>query len=274
MEATLLSRLTQSFEFRVVRPIQETWLGRYQTDLACDLSFTQAAARFPDRNQLHQYMHHYYRHLCPFSIRRHREYFEQDQRGFGERAFHAMWWLLLREFRPQRCLEIGVFRGQVITLWSAIARTLGMPCEVSGISPFSPAGDSVSTYPTEVDYHSDVLASFARFALPAPTLIKAFSTDTEALEHIASTPWDLIFVDGNHDYDVVLSDYEHARDGLKPGGILVMDDSSLGTSFAPPRFSSAGHADPSRVAAEFAMREFEFLGAVAHNNVFRKPVRQ
>ena len=40
---------------------------------------------------------------------------------------------------------------------------------------------------------------------------------------------------------------------------------SLQTNFSPPLFSFAGHPGPSRVAAEFAMKQLKFLGAVGHN---------
>lgn len=179
-----------------------------------------------------------------------------------------MWWLLLREFRPQRCLEIGVFRGQMISLWGLIAKTLDMPCEVHGISPFAPIGDSVSNYSDSFDYWADTNHAFAEFDLPPPTLVCALSTAPAAIDHINEREWDLIYIDGSHDYEVVLADYRHCVGQLKAGGLLVMDDASLGTEFRPPQFSFAGHPGPSQVAAEFAMKELHFLGAVGHNNVF------
>ena len=235
-----------------------------------DMSFTEAASRFPDRNGLYAYVNHYFYHLLPEPLRAHRRYFSHDQRGFGESAFHAMWWLLLREFQPRTCLEIGVYRGQVISLWTLVAKTLDFPCEVHGISPFAPIGDSVSTYRKDVDYLTDTLGSFNALELQTPTLVRTLSTDRTAVEHIASREWDLIYIDGSHDFDVVLADYRICRDYLKAEGLLVMDDASLGTSFRPPGFSFAGHPGPSRVASEFAMKELVFVGAVGHNNVFRK----
>jgi len=225
--------------------------------------------RFTDRDTLHAYMHHFLHHLCPRPIREHRAYFERGRRGFGEDAFHAMWWLLLREFRPRYCLEIGVYRGQVISLWALIAKLIDFPCEVNGISPFTAAGDSVSSYPRSIDYRADTLRSFKRFRLPDPTLITALSTDSSAVKHVSARSWNLIYIDGSHDYEVALADYTLCRPHLAPGGLLVLDDSSLGTDFHPPLFSFAGHPGPSRVAAEVATRDLRLLGAVGHNNVFR-----
>ncbi len=249
---------------------QEAWYRRPQAVFAQDLSFTEMAIRFPDRNAMYGYVFHYYWHHLSRNLCGHRTYFKQNLRGFGEDAFHAMWWLLLREYQPRLCLEIGVYRGQVISLWAMIAQMLRFPCEIHGISPFTPLGDAVSEYRENVDYLSDTIDSFKYFNLPAPRLVKAISSDHEAIKLISSCSWDLLYIDGNHDYEIALADYLLCREYLVPGGLLVMDDASLGTAFRPPLFSFAGHPGPSRVAAEYAMRELKFLGAVGHNNVFQK----
>ena len=270
MLKTLAERFARHFQHAVRRPLQEKWYNRYQATLGRDLSFSEAARAYPDRNALHAYMHHYFRYLCPGEVRAHREYFRQDLRGFGEDAFHAMWWLLLREFKPGECLEIGVYRGQVISLWAVIAKLLGNTSSLHGISPFAAVGDSVGQYRSDIDYLTDTVHHFKRFNLSEPILIRSLSNDAKALEHIRGHAWDLVYIDGSHDYEVVLSDYRHCRDSLKAGGLLVLDDASAGTSFRPPLFSFAGHPGPSRVAAEVASKEMRLLGAVGHNNVFLK----
>jgi hypothetical protein len=182
-----------------------------------------------------------------------------------------MWWLLFREFKPRYCLEIGVYRGQMISLWTQLSRLLELDCEVYGISPFSSLGDNVSTYRGDIDYYADTISSFESLGLPLPRLTVARSADEDAVKLMESRRWDLIFVDGSHDYEVVLADCLASSRNLAVGGLLVMDDASLGTSFRPPVFSFAGHPGPSRVAAEFAMKNLTFVGAVGHANVFRRP---
>ena len=255
---------------KLYSPILLKWYGRYQQLYDQDLTFCEAVFKYPERNSLHKYMHHYFIHILSNSLKNHRSFFKQNMSGFGEDAFHSMWWLLLREFRPHLCLEIGIYRGQVISLWTLISQTLKYPCEVHGISPFTSMGDSVSTYSVDVDYFNDTLNAFNHFNLPVPTLIKALSTDHESINHISSHSWNLIYIDGSHDFEIALADYRLCRDHLVSGGLLVLDDASLGTSFRPPLFSFAGHPGPSRVAAEFAMKEMKYLGAVGHNNVFQK----
>lgn len=101
-------------------------------------------------------------------------------------------------------------------------------------------------------------------------LVKALSTDHEAVAHIQSQSWDMIYIDGSHEFEIVLKDYRLCLENLRKGGILVLDDASLNTDYKPPSFSFAGHPGPSRVAREYADKEMEFLGAVGHNNVYKK----
>lgn len=234
------------------------------------MSFTEAVKKYQSRNSLHAYMHHYLLHMAPIQIKEHRFYFSKNMRGFGEEALHAMWWTIFQEFNPKLVLEIGVYRGQVITLWGLAAKLLDFKCEVHGVSPFSPAGDKVSVYMADLDYLLDTLNKNKRFDLPEPFLLKAYSTDLNAVKYIQARKWDLIYIDGNHDYEIALADYKLCRDSLGDGGLLVMDDSSLYTDFKPPSFSFAGHPGPSRVVQELAMKELRFLGGVGHNNVFQK----
>ncbi len=270
MGSNFVDRVKKTLKVRFITPFQEKWYGRYQGVYNNEMTFSEAIRCYPDPNCLHAYMHHYFQHRCPQIVRDHREYFKRDKRGFGEDAFHAMWWLHLLEYKPVQMLEMGVYRGQVILLWALINKYLHRSCEVHGISPFSPLGDAVSSYRKDLDYMADVLKNFDYWKLRSPVLVKALSTDPEAVAHIQSQPWDLIYIDGSHEYEIVLKDYGLCLENLRAGGILVLDDASLNTDYKPPSFSFAGHPGPSRVAREYADKEMEFLGAVGHNNVYKK----
>lgn len=265
-----MSNIISKVALRLLPKMQSVWYGRLQKKFSRDMAFSNVSSDFPRRNDLYAYMHHYFFNLCPADVREHRMYFQKESRSFGEYAFHAMWFTLLREFKPTQCLEIGVYRGQVVSLWGLIAKLIGFKCEVHGISPFSPAGDDVSTYLANLDYFQDTLKSNRHFGLSDPSLMKAFSTDSTAIDFIKSCRWNLIYIDGNHDYDVALADYEVCKDSLADGGLLVMDDSSLYMDYQPLSFSFAGHPGPSRIVQERAMKELRFLGGVGHNNVFQK----
>jgi SAM-dependent methyltransferase len=215
----------------------------------------------------------YFHQKLPTSLQEHRHYFYHSpgaRRGFGEDAFHAMWFALFRQFQPANFLEIGIFRGQTISLAALLAQTTGNACDVCGISPFSSAGDAVSNYRDDSDYYEDTLKNFQHFKLPAPTLVRAYSTDTAAIEFIRSRSWEMIYIDGNHDYPVARQDWEICSQNLKPGGVIVLDDAGLFTRYRPPIFATAGHPGPSRLAQEIDQRHFREVLQVGHNRVFQK----
>lgn len=212
---------------------------------------------------------YFHRHL-PLQLRQHRAYFSRKRRGFGEDAMHVEWFLLFRELMPASFLEIGVYRGQVLSLAAMLAGINGAPCFVQGISPFSPAGDSVSVYSNNLDYLEDTLEHFRHFSLPPPSLLKAFSTDAEAVTVIQSRTWDLIYIDGNHDYPVARQDWEVCSKQIRVGGVIVLDDAGLDSGFRPPIFAFGGHPGPSRLAREIDPKQFREILQVGHNRAFQR----
>jgi len=245
-------------------------LLRVSGDMAEEITPEQWADSLRDPTAFYRRCFHYFHTRLPEETRRHRFHFEKKGRGFGEQAFHVMWHLLFREFRPESFLEIGVFRGQSLSLAALLARQFQLDCFVQGISPFSTAGDAVSRYRNNVDYYEDTLKNFTHFNLPPPALLKAFSTDEAAKKLIASRAWSFIYIDGNHDYEVAKADWDLCSTAARPGGIIVLDDSGLSTTFQPPVFATGGHPGPSRLASEIDRTSFREILQVGHNRVFQK----
>jgi hypothetical protein len=239
------------------RPAAEISRADWSQSLAAPTAFYLRCVEYFDRQ-------------LPVELRQHREYFTQNGRGFGEDAFHTMWFLLFREFQPASFLEIGVFRGQSLSHAALLARRFKLNCHIQGISPFSPAGDTVTRYRRDVDYQADTLKNFSCFNLPSPALLKAYSTDAEAGRLIASRTWDIIYIDGNHDYEIAKQDWELCAKQLSRGGLIVLDDAGLSTAFHPPAFATGGHPGPSRLATEINRPPFEEILQVGHNRVFQK----
>lgn len=212
----------------------------------------------------------YFNERLPAEIRGHRAWFRQRRRGLNEDAMHVMWFQLFQEFKPATFLEIGVYRGQTISLAALLSRMNGTPCRVHGISPFTAAGDSVSKYRDNVDYLRDTLQNFDHFSLPRPELLKAFSTSPEATALIRATAWDMVYIDGNHDLDVVRQDWDMCSRSVQTGGVIVLDDSSRETAFRPPFFATAGHPGPSQVAQEVDNTKFREILRVGHNRAFQR----
>lgn len=207
----------------------------------------------------------------PEELREHRRYFSEKKRGFGEEAFHTMWRMLMEKFRFEKFLEIGVYRGQTLSLVAMLQREFGIKNgEVWGVSPFTSVGDSVSKYKEDVDYLTDTKANFQHFNLKEPNLLKAYSTDGAAVELLRSRSWDAIYIDGNHDYEVARADWENCAANVRQGGIIVLDDASLETNYAPPIYGSKGHPGPSRLAGEIDRKFFAEILRVGHNRVFQR----
>ena len=225
---------------------------------------------FNNRNFQYKYFHHYFWNLAPDYLLKHRLYFSKEKRGFGEDAFHALWYKAFKEFKPKHILEIGVYRGQTLSLFSLLSENLSLEAEIHGISPFTSSGDEVSKYLDNLDYYNDVKKNFDYFGLPLPILHKGFSTDEEMIKIIQTEQWDLIYIDGNHDYEVAKQDFEICSKQLNKGGLIVLDDASLYTDYKPPFYSTAGHPGPSKVANEIDMNLFEEIISVGHNRIFIK----
>jgi hypothetical protein len=212
----------------------------------------------------------YFYQAAPRYLVDHRHYFSQDGRGFGEAAFHVMWDSLFSIFKPSSFLEIGVYRGQTLSLASLCSRESSFPARVCGISPFTSAADSVSKYSNQINYYEDALKNFAFFKLPAPHLVRGLSTEPHVWKQVAQHKWDMVYIDGNHDYEVAKSDFANCNKILAPRGLIVLDDSGLFTRYQAPLFSTAGHFGPSKLAGEISALGFQELLQVGHNRVFQK----
>jgi hypothetical protein len=221
-----------------------------------------------DRNQLYEIFKNAYDSL-PDIVKEHRKYFGEGGRGFGEDAFHTMWYYIFKHYRPENILEIGIYRGQTLSLFQLLSQHFNIDSNVVGISPLTSAGDSKSNY-ADIDYEKDILENFDHFKLKHPRLVRAYSTHGNARYEIKSSTWDLIYIDGNHDYENVLIDYFNCVDALTQTGIIVLDDSSLYQEFSSPG-AFMGHEGPSKVVRDYIQPELDNFLPVGHNNCFRIP---
>ena len=234
---------------------------------------TRTLEQLSDSSHTHEWIYEYFLYRYRFRTSRivhsHSRWFKRENRGFGEPAFHAFWTQLFREYRPVKCLEIGVYRGQTLSLWEILSREFRLGSTCYGLSPLSEAGDSASDYPS-LDYLEDVRRNFKFWGLDTPRLVRQFSNSSQGRSFIGSQRWDLIYIDGGHEYETVLSDYQTALAALRHGGLLVLDDSSLFDVPLSYKGSFAGHEGPSRVCNENAKHDMTHLIRVGHLNTFLK----
>ncbi len=227
-------------------------------------------------------------------LARHRRHIEQHRLGFGDAAFHPMWAGLLeaahRRFGAVRALEIGVFKGQVISLWSLLSRERRWPIRISAISPlagqplppsrfwtriryrldprFRERVDNGDFYPAE-DYAAIIEKLFADFGLDfgAVDLHRGYSTDPKLLAALAGETWHIIYVDGDHTLAGATHDFAMFGPKVVPGGWLVADDAGAdlpGTAFWK------GHASVSEATRLLPGLGFKNVLNVGHNRIFER----
>ena len=229
-----------------------------------------------NRNQIYKYFLFYFYKYLPCDLIKHRLFFSKNKRGFGEDPFHSMWYFIFKKFRPTNILEIGVYRGQTLSLFTILSNSNSIESNIYGLSPLDNTGDSVSEY-LQLNYKKDIEYNFKYFGLDYPNIIEAVSESDIGSKLISSQKWDLVYIDGSHEYKDVKFDVTRVLDSLNIDGLLVLDDSSLYTDFNNISFEKynlktfKGHEGPSRIFKELLEdKSLKFLIGVGHNNVFKK----
>lgn len=227
-------------------------------------------------------------------LARHRQHVQQGQLGFGDPAFHSMWCSLLnhaaQRFGRVHALEIGVYKGQVISLWALLAATLQLDVEVSALGPltgqpvhktslfnrlryridrrFREQIDNGNFYADE-DYASIIRAHFDFHGLDFDRvhLYRGFSTDPAVLAQLADHAFHVVYVDGDHSHAGALHDFQTFAAKIPLGGWLIADDASCdlpGTRFWK------GHEAVSRAVQIMPSLGFRNVLNVGHNRIFER----
>lgn len=233
-------------------------------------------------------------------LKAHRDTIEARKWGHGDRAFHHLWFLLLQDLatrgRPLRLLEIGVFKGQVVSLWGVLANKLGVEARITGVSPFEgndPRGllplvwhamklrlvpsyrrrwrslSAVgSVYPKD-DYYAVVEGVLEHFGVPRDRveLIRGSSHDATVKAKVGQGPFDIVYIDGDHSFEGARMDVREYSGLVAPDGYLVMDDAAW---FLPGSTFFKGYESVSRAAEELPSLGFENVLNVGHNRVYRR----
>ena len=209
-------------------------------------------------------------------ISEHRYYVERNDLGFGERPFHVLWREIVK-LAPQdfKFMEIGVYKGQILSLVKLLADNLGKKIEYIGVTPLTNMGDKYSQYP-EDDYAKIITDLFQAFGLDfdiEKNILKGLSNEYTIKEKIKSLgKFDVIYVDGGHDYTCVVSDIMLLDDISKPGSLVVFDDSSYFKGLIQNNQRFSGHLEVSTAVRDFIENNpnFEELICVGHNRLFRR----
>ena len=212
-------------------------------------------------------------HMDPL-LHAYRDFVEKCSYGFGERSMYGMWDALVmsRDQEFVNFLEIGVHRGATLALMGLIASLHPeKKLSITGISPMNGHPDYIKR-----DFFKDVADLWSHFNIKTPyTILQGLSTDhafiaSTVMGHIKPHSVDLLYIDGSHDYNDVLSDLIiYPALFLKDGGLLVMDDAACDLNL--PKNWFPGHQSVTDAVNLFLKKtnSLTFIASVSHNKIFR-----
>jgi hypothetical protein len=209
-------------------------------------------------------------------LKKHRNFVQENKLGFGEDPFHSLWFEIIKSMPNEfSFLEIGVYKGQILSLIPFLSKELNKKVEFYGVTPLDTSGDKYSVYePT--NYISEISKIFEYFELefdPEKNIIKGNSTDEKIKNKIRELKFfDLIYIDGCHDYSCVISDLNLMKEVIKKNGIIITDDSSCFKNLKQMNGRFKGHLDVCNAIKDNLENDssFEEILCVGHNRVFTK----
>ena len=193
--------------------------------------------------------------------------------GFGELAFSWNWYLIVKDMPANfKFLEIGVYKGRVLAIIQLLSLLLNKQSCIFGITPLNISSDKYSQY-DNVDYFKEIKKSFHTSNLPFDNtqIIEGYSQNKDVIEKASLyKEYDVIFIDGCHDYEIVCMDIQNYSTMLKVGGYLILDDASSLLEGAYGMF--LGHHDVGKATKDIIDTDSRFvhLYAVGHNRVWKK----
>lgn len=234
-----------------LKEVNEIWQDKPETHKLINDTFTEKVNNVPE-------------------LKAHRDFVDQNVHGFGERSFLWMWWLIVKEMPKQfSFLEIGVFKGAILSVIELMAKMQGKTVIRYGVTPLSTEGGV-----WESDYKADIERIHDTFNLAKDyTILQGLSEDPEIIKKAQELKVDILYIDGGHEEKHITNDIDNYVSIINKDGYLVIDDCANG--FHMPWGYFQGIAEVSRVVEKklppFTKNDnFEFLFNVIHNMVFKK----
>jgi predicted O-methyltransferase YrrM len=202
-----------------------------------------------------------------------RDFVERCGFGYGEREFYWMWNLLCKELPNNfKFLEIGVFQGQTTGLMSLLNARYKKNGFIFGLTPL----DNTDKHPT-LNYEERIQLLYAQINLDASdlTLIQGLSTTPSVIEQTKENgPFDVLYIDGGHDYDVVVNDIVQYIPMVKDNGYIVVDDASndLQIPDGMIRMNWRGIPEVTKAVQDYIYPQtsLKHLFACGHNRIWQK----
>lgn len=227
------------------------------------MTLTELKENWQDIPEYHKYIHEYFIELvnADYTLSTHRDYVQDNIYGLGERSFQYAWKLILETLPPNpRMYEIGVLKGQIISLW----KLLRPDAEVWGITPMDSTGDV-----WDIDYAEAIRYIHEVFDLDQPNLIKGLSEEPGVIQQAKSlAPFQLGYIDGGHERRHIDNDLEHYAPLIEKGGWLVIDDACCDMDCG--HFPGIKDVTDGTLAYMSVHPEWEFYFNVMHLRIYRR----
>lgn len=240
-----------------------------------------------DREEWHRFVHESFVKYVNETdyLKEHRDFVEANVWGLGERSFQWAWKLIVDRVGSDsdffNFMEVGVHRGQITSLIGLLAHKRGKSAHVVGVSEYN--GKAMGL---EGDFLGDTLKIWSMFAgrknresknkvyfSPVVGDSRENSTVERAKTFSLNGKFDIVYIDGAHDYESVKKDMANYLPMVKTGGFLVMDDSA--NRFRMPWGYFQGIDECSRAVDEVlppftSTNEWSFLTNVMHLRIFQR----
>jgi len=181
---------------------------------------------------------------------------------------------IIQHHDVRRVLDIGVHTGQFSILPWLLANHMGKHVKCCSVSPFDGTSDKYNLY-SESNYLDIYMKMLREMKLPQEDFIRlrGLSQDERIIDYLTrrDMKFDLIFLDGSHDYDVIVEDIKfYALTRLRKSGIIIVSDACYFTTEISESHRH-GHADVIRAVDELidGNNRFEHLFDLTHLRVFR-----
>ena len=161
-------------------------------------------------------------------IKAHRDFIENAQNkfgiilGHGDRSLQYLWKLLVDEMPKEfNFLEIGVYKGQILSLIELLSEMSERKPKIVGITPLydKPFGDY-----DRLPFIKKIYEKF-NLNLSNTTIFDGLSQNTEIMKKAKFlATYDMIYIDGDHSYNATVSDIKNYSKMIKNKGFLIIDD--------------------------------------------------
>jgi len=202
-----------------------------------------------------------------------RKYFEKIG-GFAQNSWYVMWDAIIKKITIENFLDLGVHVGQFSILPALLGKRHDKEFNIHMVSPFNGVGDKYSSY-EQKDYGEVFLQAMADMMIDSCSFVmhKGMSQDPKVKDEVKDTRFDLMYIDGSHDYEVVTQDIDfYVMELLKPNGIVIFDDAQFYIPSGGHPWERQGYGDVVRAVREKMDNhpDFMHLCDVTHNRIFQR----